>query len=104
MRLPEPSMSRSQLKPSRKLNTMVQNAGGERFSRAYRLHVVQDRSEKGEFYNWKAEQLGFVPKDIFDRAEAVYEAVKSGQRDVSRDDTGRAERSDKNDMEDESGM
>lgn len=91
------SMSRSQLKPSRKFNTLVSNGGGERFSRAYRLSVVNDKSEKGEFYNWKVEQLGFVSKDIFDRAEQVYEAVKSGSRDVSRRDE-RAERDDPADM------
>lgn len=91
------SMSRSQLKPSRKWNTMVSQAGGDRFSRAYRLSVVQDKSQKGEFFNWKLDQLGFVPKDIFDRAEAVYEAVSSGARDVSRADT-RGEREDPNDM------
>lgn len=92
------SMSRSQLKPSRKWNTNIQQSGGDRFSRAYRLSVVSDRSEKGEFYNWKTEQIGFCPKDIFERAEQVYEAVKSGQRDVSRKTEGVAEREDPNDM------
>lgn len=92
------SMSRSQLKVSRKWNTMIQQAGGDRFSRAYKLSVVQDRSEKGEYYNWSAASIGFVPKEIFDRAEAVYEAVKTGTRDVSRKDEGRAERTDPNDM------
>lgn len=79
------SMSRSQLKPSRKWNTMVQQAGGDRFSRAYRLSVVQDKSEKGQFYNWQVKQLGYVPEHLFKKAEATYEAVKAGQRDVSRD-------------------
>lgn len=92
------SMSRSQLKPSRKLNTMIQQDGGDRFARAYRMSVVQDRSEKGEFYNWKPEQLGYVPEDIYKRGEKVYEAVSSGARDVSRSDEGRAERVDPNDM------
>jgi hypothetical protein len=92
------SMARSQLKPSRKWNTMVQNVGGDRFSRAYRLQAVQDKGPKGEFFNWKVEQLGWVPKEIFDRAEAMYEAVKAGTKDVSRVDEGRAERVDPNDM------
>lgn len=91
------SMSRSQLKPSRKFNTMVHQAGGDRFSRAYKLSVVGDKSPKGAFFNWKIDQMGYVPKYIFDRAEQVYEAVKSGQRDVSRQDT-RAEREDPADM------
>lgn len=92
------SMSRSQLKPSRKWNTVIQTSGGDRFSRAYRLSVVSDRSDKGEFYNWKMDQLGFVPKEIFDRAEQVYEAVKSGTVDVSRKVDNAPERHDDNDM------
>jgi len=78
------SMSRSQLKPSRKWNTMVQNGGGDRFGRAYRLSVIQDTGPKGDYFNWSVKQLGFVPESLFKRAEAVYEAVKTGKRDVSR--------------------
>jgi hypothetical protein len=93
------SMSRSQLKPSRKWNTTIQQLGGDRFARAYRLDVIQDRSEKGEFYNWSAKPIGFAPKDVYDRAESVYEAVRTGTRDVNRtDDRGTVERADPNDM------
>lgn len=93
------SMSKSQLKPSRKWNTTIQQAGGDRFCRAYKLSVVGDRSEKGEFYNWSVTPLGFVPEEIYKRGEAVYEAVKSGARDVSRqDDRETAPRHDPNDM------
>ena len=90
------SMAKSQLKPSRKWNTMVQQAGGDRFSRAYQLSVVQDRSPKGEFYNWSVKQLGYVPEHLFKKAEATYEAVKAGQKDVSRDVP--VEHADHNDM------
>lgn len=93
------SMSKSQLKPSRKWNTTIQQAGGDRFCRGYKLSVVSDRSEKGEFYNWSVTPLGFVPKEVYDRGEQVYEAVKSGARDVSRqDDRATVERHDPNDM------
>lgn len=91
------SMSRSQLKPSRKWNTMIQQAGGDRFSRAYKLSVVGDKSPKGDFFNWKLDQMGYVPKYLFDRAEKMYEAVKAGTRDVSRKDT-RGEKVDPADM------
>lgn len=90
------SMSRSQLKPSRKWNTMVQSAGGDRFSRAYKLSVIQDKSNKGDFFNWSVKQLGYVPESLFKKAEATYEAVKAGQKDVARDVP--AERADHNDM------
>jgi len=92
------SMSRSQLKPSRKWNTMVQQAGGDRFARAYRLSVVGDESPKGKFFNWSVKQLGYIPKSLFDRAESVYEAVKAGQKDVSRKEEPVAQREDPNDM------
>ena len=91
------SMSRSQLKPSRKWNTQVQQSPGDRFSRAYRLSVVSDRSPKGDFYNWSVKQLGYVSEPLFKKAEMTYEAVKAGQKDVSRD-TERAERVDHSDM------
>jgi hypothetical protein len=91
------SMSRSQLKPSRKWNTQVQQSSGDRFSRAYKLSVVSDRSPKGDFYNWSVKQLGYIPESLYKRAEATYEAVKAGQKDVSRD-TERAERVDASDM------
>lgn len=92
------SMSRSQLKPSRKFNTQIQQAGGDRFARGYRLSVAQDRSDKGEFFNWAVSPLGFVPKEVFERGEAVYEAVKAGKRDVSRQADPVADRTDPNDM------
>jgi len=64
---------------------MVQSAGGDRFSRAYKLSVIQDKSSKGDFYNWSVKQLGYVPESLFKKAEATYEAVKAGQKDVARD-------------------
>ena len=91
------SMSRSQLKPSRKWNTMIQSAGGDRFARAYKLVVIQDKSPKGEFYNWSVKQLGYISTSLFKRAEATYEAVKSGHKDVARD-ADLAERVDASDM------
>ncbi len=80
------SMSKSQLKPSRQLNSQVRIAGGDRFDRYYRLSAVQVDGARGEYYNWKVEQLGFVAKAVFKQAEALYESVVSGKRDVERDD------------------
>jgi hypothetical protein len=80
------SMSKSQLKPSRQLNSQVRIAGGDRFDRYYRLSAVQVDGARGEYYNWKVEQLGFVAEAVFAQAEALYESVVSGKRDVERDD------------------
>ena len=80
------SMSKSQCKPSRQLNTMIQNVGGDRFERMYRLDVVDAVNPAGqEYYNWKPNQLGYVTEEQFKAAERLYEAVKSGAMDVKRD-------------------
>lgn len=79
------SLSRSKMKAGRKLNTLVQQAGVDRWGRAYKFGVVQDSNENGTYYNWSVKQCGFTPKFLADLAERVYEAVKSGLKDVSRD-------------------
>jgi len=80
------SMSKSQMKPSRQWNSMIQASGGDRFSRLYRLDVVEDQNAAGqEYYNWKPKQLGYVNQTLYSAAEKLYNAVKSGAADVKRD-------------------
>ena len=81
------SMSKSQMKVSRKLNTIIRIDGGDRFARAYKVSVIADSSDKGDYYNWKIDQLGYCAEDVFKAAERMYDAVKVGARDVSREDT-----------------
>jgi hypothetical protein len=78
------SMSRSQLKPSRQLNSQIRISGGDRWERYYKLSAVQVDGPRGEYYNWKVEQLGFVTEQVYAQAESLYESVKSGERDVER--------------------
>lgn len=78
------SMSRSQLKPSRQFNSQIKMAGGDRWERLYRFSPVVTEGQKGDYYNWKVEQLGFVSEGVYAKAESLYEAVKSGQRNVER--------------------
>lgn len=80
------SMSKSQMKVSRNLNSMIRLAGGDRFSRAYEFSTVSIDGPKGDYYNWKPKALGYVSKEIFERAEGLYEAVRRGERDVDRTD------------------
>lgn len=82
------SLSRTKMKAGRKLNTLVQQAGCDRWGRAYKFSVVQDSNQEGTFFNWQVKQLGFTPKFLADLAERVYEAVKAGTKDVSRDHGG----------------
>lgn len=78
------SMSRSQLKPSRQFNSQIRIAGGDRWERYYKLSAVQVDGPRGDYFNWKVEQLGFVSEEIYNAAESLYQSVKSGQRDVER--------------------
>lgn len=80
------SMSKSQMKVSRKWNTSIQAVGGDRFERMYKLEVVEDQNKNGqEYYNWKVSQLGYVDENLFKTAEKMYDAVRSGAMDVKRD-------------------
>lgn len=79
------SMSKSQMKPSRALNTQVRMAGGDRFSRVYKLSVIEAQNKAGQdYYNWDIKGLGYVNEATYKAAEAMYDAVKAGDKDVSR--------------------
>lgn len=90
------SMSRSQLKPSRQFNSQIRIAGGDRWERYYRLSAVQIDGPRGDYFNWKVEQLGFVSEQVYAQAEALYESVISGQRDVERGPTKSAQEDEDN--------
>ena len=81
------SCSKSQMKPSRALNTLAKMAGGDRFSRRYKLEVVGDENKAGQaFFNWKFTGQGYVSEAMYKAAEKSYEAIASGQRTVRQDD------------------
>lgn len=78
------SMTKSKLKVSRALNTLVQIAGVDRFAKAYKLEAVETSSDKGDFWSFKAHPVGFVDKAMYDRAAELYEMIKAGAADVDR--------------------
>jgi hypothetical protein len=81
------SMSKSQMKVSRKWNSQIHEQGGDRWVRIYNLRVVDDKNAAGqEYYNWQPRQLGFVSKPLYDAAEALYDAIKSGALDIKREE------------------
>ena len=81
------SMSKSQNKVSRQLNTMVKMAGGDRFSRIYKLSSTEEQNKNGDdYWNFRVSTFGFVSEAIYKRAEEVYEAISSGQRKVDHGD------------------
>lgn len=80
------SMNKSQMKPSRQLNSIINGQGGDRWERMFRLEVVEAQNAAGqEYYNWKPKQMGYVSESIFKAAEKLYDAVKAGVKDVKRD-------------------
>lgn len=80
------SMTKSKLKVSRALNTLIQIAGVDRFAKAYRLDAIETSSDKGDFWSFKAHPVGFVTKELYDRGQGLYEMIKAGQADVDRSD------------------
>lgn len=92
------SCSKTQMKPSRQLNTMVQQTGMDRFAKAYKMSAVQAKNAKGSFFNWSPRQMGYVPEHLFELAEKLYDGIKTGMKDVNRDYEGESTRVDDNDM------
>lgn len=82
------SMPRTKAKVSRQWNSMVRLAGGDRFSRAYRVTSALEKNSRGDYYNFVIAQSGFPRKDIYERAEKLYEQISSGDRTVVVDVSG----------------
>ena len=81
------SMTKSKLKVSRALNTLVQIAGVDRFAKAYRMDAVEASSDKGDFWSFKVHPEGYVSQDLYQRGKGLYELIKAGAADVDRSDT-----------------
>jgi hypothetical protein len=87
------SMSKSQNKVSRNLNSIIRMAGGDRFSKIYRLRTVDDKNAVGQEYkNWGIKQYGWVSEALYALGEHNYNAVKSGERKVDYGQGGSAEK------------
>ena len=79
------SMAKSKMRISKRWNTMCTGSGGDRFSRLYKISAVEDQNQKGDdFYNWRIDQKGFPPEEVYRAAEEMYNAIKAGMIDVSR--------------------
>jgi hypothetical protein len=78
------SMSKSKLKVSRALNTLIQIAGVDRFAKAYRLDAIETSSDKGDFWSYKAHPVGFAGKELYERGKNLYDMIKAGAAGVDR--------------------
>jgi hypothetical protein len=85
------SMAKTKLKVSRQWNALVRINGGDRFSRAYNVFSVDDANSQGQDYkNLGVANAGFPSEANYLQAEALYEQVTAGLREVKMDtsDTG----------------
>ncbi len=74
------SMAKTKSKVSRKWNAIIQIAGGDRFSRVYKLSTFTDENKKGQkFKNFVVQPAGFPPENVYKEAERVYTSFRSGE-------------------------
>lgn len=73
------SMPRTKAKISRQWNSMVRMAGGDRFSRAYRVTSALEKKPQGDYYNFAIAQSGFPNKAIYVQAEELYKVISAGR-------------------------
>lgn len=87
------SMSKSKMKVSRQLNTIVKMRGGDRFSSAYNITAVEDQNKEGQdYFNLKITPLGYVPENIYQAGEKLYKAISDGERKVSHEAEAKSEK------------
>ena len=72
------SMSKSKMKASRQLNTLINMVGGDRFARAYKISPSLEKNAAGqEYWGLKVGAMGYVNKHMFEQAEKMYESLKA---------------------------
>jgi hypothetical protein len=80
------SMSKSKLKISKRWNSLMRLTNTDSFSRAYKLSSTEESNARGEtYYNFSITSLGFVPANVFVRAEELYHRIRQGGIKVSSD-------------------
>ena len=80
------SMAKTKAKVSRKWNAMIQIAGGDRFSRVYKLTTFRDENKKGQkFFNYVVQPAGFTPKAAYEEAERLYNVLKTQEFRVAHE-------------------
>jgi hypothetical protein len=89
------SMAKTKSKVSRKWNAMIQIAGGDRFSRVYKVTTFRDENKKGQkFFNFVVQPAGFTPERIYKEAEKLYDVFKSQDYRVAHETVVEADGSD----------
>lgn len=77
--------TKTKLKVSRQLNSLVRLRGEDSWATAYELGTVKQQNDKGTFYNFSVRPLGFVPEAVYREGEKLWKALESGSRKVRSD-------------------
>jgi len=75
-------MAKTKAKVSRQWNSMIRLAGGDRFSRVYKLSAAEEKNDKGDFYNYTVQPVGFPSKALYEKAESLYQRIAAGEKKV----------------------
>ena len=83
------SMAKSKIKVSKRWNSLMRLTNTDSFSRAYKLSAVTETNARNEsYFNFNVSALGFVNKELYERAEKLYETIRAGGVKVSNDYDG----------------
>lgn len=93
------SMSKSKMKVNRSFNTLVKLAGGDRFSRVYKISAVEDTNKANQsFYNMKITSMGYAPEPMFLLGEKMYESMSSSEKQANYGAAGTKEKNSEDDF------
>lgn len=67
----------TKLRVSAAWNTDIASSGGDRFSSAWKVSVVEQTNHKGTFYNLDVKRLGFVSDEVYQAAREKYEQIRA---------------------------
>lgn len=74
------SMTKTKLKPSRQLNSLIRmRLPDDSFATVFQLGSVQQKNDKGTFYNFTVKPLGYAPKEVFMEGERLHSLIRSGR-------------------------
>ena len=83
------SMAKSKIKVSKRWNSLMRLTNTDSFSRAYKLSATTETNARNEsYFNFNVAALGFVNKELYERAEKLYETIRTGGVKVSNDYDG----------------
>lgn len=83
------SMAKSKMKVSKRWNSLIRMTNTDSFARAYKLSATTETNARNEsYFNYNVTPLGFVSKEVYQRAEKLYDTIRSGAVKVSNDYDG----------------